>query len=64
MNMKEATAEDYKTAWKDVWYHLNEMEHMGIDMTHGFNSVKSMLEYHLRRAIITRKDSGMDYKEE
>ena len=62
--MKEAIAEDYKNAWKDVWYHLNEMEHMGIDMTHGFSSVKSMLEYHLRRAIITRKDSGMDYKEE
>ena len=62
--MKEATAEDYKTAWEDVWYHLIEMEHMGIDMTHGFKSVRSMLEYHLRRVIITRKDSGMDYKEE
>ena len=62
--MDEATTKDYENAWKDVWYHLNEMEHMGIDMTHGFNSVKSMLEYHLRRAIITRKDSGMDYKEE
>ena len=61
--MKEATAEDYKTAWKDVWYHMNEMEHMGIDMTHGFYSVKSMLEYHLTRAIISRKDSDMDYKE-
>jgi len=61
--MDEATTEDYENAWKDMWYHLVEMEHLGIDMTHGFNSVKSMLEYHLRRAIITRKDSGMDYKE-
>ena len=64
MPMSEITTEDYKTAWKDVWYHLNEMEHMGIDMTHGFNSVKSMLEYHLTRAIITRKDRGMDYAKE
>jgi hypothetical protein len=62
--MKEAKVEDYKTAWKDIWYHLIEMEHQGIDITNNFKSLKYMLEYHLRRAIITRKDSGMDYKEE
>jgi len=38
--MDEATTEDYENAWKDMWYHLVEMEHLGIDMTHGFNSVK------------------------
>jgi len=62
--MKEATTEDYKNAWKDIWYHLIEMEHLGIDMADDFKSVKYMLEYHLTRAIITRKDRGMDYEEE
>ena len=62
--MKEAITEDYENAWKDIWHHLVEMEHLGININDGFKSVKRMLEYHLTRAIITRKDRGMDYEGE
>ena len=53
----EIKTEDYEKAWKDLWLYISSDEDERVT-TAGFKSIRSMLDYYLRRAVITRLDSS------